>query len=446
MENDPLIWQLILQVVLIALNAVFACAEIAILSVNEQKLAKMADDGDKRARKLMKLTEQPARFLATIQVAITLAGFLGSAFAADNFAVRLVDWLLAMGVSVPKSVLNTVCVVVITLILSYFTLIFGELVPKRVAMRKTEAVAMGIAGLVSSISIIFKPIVSLLTVSTNAVLRLMHIDPNANDEQVTEEEIRLMVDAGSENGAIDEEEKELIQNVFAFDDLSAGEIATHRTDVSVLWTEESMEEWEKTIHDKRHTMYPVCGETADDVIGVLNAKDYFRLSNRSRENVMQLIRPAYFVPEGVKADVLFRNMRKERERIAIVLDEFGGMQGVITLNDLLEQLVGELEDGDDPVQEQDIIKLEENTWRISGAATLDDVVEQLDVELPVDEYETFGGYVFGNLGTIPDDGSKPSLDTEEMQIRVEQVQDHKLIRAHVTKIAKNEPAEDADGE
>lgn len=436
MENDPLIWQLILQVLLIALNAVFACAEIAILSINEQKLSKMASEGDKRAMRLSRLTSQPARFLSTIQVSITLAGFLGSAFAADNFAERLVNWLVSIRCPVPQSILHTASVVLITLILSYFTLVFGELVPKRVAMRKTEQVALGISGLVSGISVVFKPIVSLLTVSTNAVLRLMHIDPDAEDETVTEEEIRMLVDAGEENGAIDAEEKEIIQNVFAFDDLTAGEIATHRTDVSILWTEESMEEWEKIIHDKRHTMYPVCGETADDVLGLLNAKDYFRLTDKSRENVLKLIRPAYFVPEGVKADVLFRNMRKNRSRIAIVLDEFGGMQGVVTLNDLLEQLVGDLEDGDEPVQEVDIEQLDSTTWRISGAAALDDVAEQLEIELPVDEYETFGGFAFGNLGMVPEDGSKHELDTDELHIRILEVLDHKLVKAIVTKIEK----------
>jgi len=431
--TDPLIWQLILQVLLIALNAVFACAEIAILSINEQKLEKMAEDGNKRAARLARLTAQPARFLATIQVSITLAGFLGSAFAADNFAERLVNWLLGIGCSVPAGILHTVSVVLITLILSYFTLVFGELVPKRVAMRKTEQIALGVSGLVSSISVVFKPIVSLLTVSTNAVLRLMHIDPNAQDETVTEEEIRMMVDAGEENGAIDAEEKEIIQNVFAFDDLTAGEIATHRTDVSILWTEESMEEWEKIIHDKRHTMYPVCGETADDVLGLLNAKDYFRLADKSRENVLALIRPAYFVPEGVKADVLFRNMRKNRSRIAIVLDEFGGMQGVITLNDLLEQLVGDLEDGDEPVQAEEIEKIGENTWRISGSAELDEVAEQLDIELPVEDYDTFGGFAFGSLGMVPEDGSVHELDVNELHIRIEKVLDHKVVTALVTK-------------
>lgn len=438
MENDPLIWQLILQVVLIALNAIFACAEIAILSINEQKLAKMAQEGNKRAVKLARLTSEPARFLATIQVSITLAGFLGSAFAADNFAERLVVWLVGIGCPIPRSMLNTICVVLITLILSYFTLVFGELVPKRVAMRKSEAVAMGISGIVGGISTAFKPIVSLLTVSTNAVLRLMHIDPNAEDETVTEEEIRMMVDAGEENGAIDASEKEIIQNVFAFDDLTAGEIATHRTDVNVLWTEESMEEWEATIHESRHTLYPVCGETADDVLGLLNAKDYFRLDDKSRENVMNLIRPAYFVPETVKADVLFRNMRKTRNRIAIVLDEFGGMRGVITLNDLLEQIVGDLEDDDDPIQQKDVERIDSNTWSISGTATMDDVSEQLEIELPVDEYETFGGFVFGNLGMIPDDGTTDELDACDLHIRIQEVTDHKLVRALVCKLEKPE--------
>lgn len=444
MQNDPLIWQLFLQVILIALNAVFACAEIAILSVNEQKLHKQAEEGDKRAARLVRLTSQPARFLATIQVSITLAGFLGSAFAADNFAERLVNWLVGLNFPMPENVLHTISVVLITLILSYFTLVFGELVPKRLAMRKTEQISLALSGLVRSISIAFKPIVSLLTFSTNAILRLMHIDPEAEDDTVTEEEIRMMVDAGEENGAIDSEEKEIIQNVFAFDDLTAGEIATHRTDVSILWTEESMEEWEQIIHDKRHTMYPVCGETADDVLGLLNAKDYFRLEDKSRENVLKIIRPAYFVPEGVKADVLFRNMRRNRSRIAIVLDEFGGMHGVVTLNDLLEQLVGDLTDGDEPLQEEDIEQIDGNTWRINGSASLDDVAEKLHVELPVDEYDTFGGYAFGSLGMVPEDGSTHELDAGELHIEIKQVLDHKVISAIVTKAEK--PAEPEDTE
>lgn len=265
----------------------FACAEIAVISFNDNKLARLAEQGDKRAVRLARLTSQPARFLATIQVAITLAGFLGSAFAADNFSDMLTEWLVGLGVSLPASTLDTISVVLITIILSYFTLVLGELVPKRVAMRKAEALALGMSGLISFISKLFAPIVWLLTISTNALLRLIGIDPNADDEEVTEEEIRMMVDAGREKGVIDEEETEIIQNVFEFDDITAGELATHRTDIALLWTDETMEQWTATIHESRHSRYPVCDESVDNVVGVLNAKDYFRLDDKSRENVME---------------------------------------------------------------------------------------------------------------------------------------------------------------
>ena len=279
-------WLLLLQVVLIALNAVFACAEIAVLSVNEVKLSKMVSEGNRKARRLSRLTAQPARFLATIQVAITLAGFLGSAFAAENFSDPLVDWLVGLGVTIPPATLNTLAVILITLILSFFTLVFGELVPKRIAMKQSEKVALNISGLITVISKLFAPIVWLLSASTNGILRLLGIDPNEAEEQVGEEDIRMMVDASSEHGGIDHEEKEFIQNVFEFDDLTAEEIATHRTDVDLLWLDDTMDDWAETIHNTRHTRYPVCEDSADNVVGILNAKEYFRLADKSRESVM----------------------------------------------------------------------------------------------------------------------------------------------------------------
>ncbi|MBP3543678.1 MAG: HlyC/CorC family transporter, partial [Lachnospiraceae bacterium] len=278
---------LILLIILIFLNAAFASAEIAVISMKDARLKKLTEEGNSKAIKLTALTKQPARFLATIQVAITLASLLQSAFAAENFAGPLVSVLVKAGVTIPESVLRSVCVVVITLILAYFNLVFGELVPKRVAMKKAESLGLSISGLVAGISTIFKPIVWFLTVSTNGVLRLMGIDPNEADEQVNEEEILMMVDAGSEKGAIDQQEKEFIQNVFEFDDLTAKEIAVHRTEVTILWMEDPMAEWAKTIHDSRHTLYPVCEGSPDNIIGILNAKDYFRLDHKSRENVMQ---------------------------------------------------------------------------------------------------------------------------------------------------------------
>ncbi len=430
---------IILQAVLIALNAVFACAEIAVLSINETKLERMAEQGDKRAKRLVKLTGEPAKFLATIQVAITLSGFLGSAFAADNFSEPLVDWVISLGVNIPRSTLDTVAVVLITLVLSYFTLVFGELVPKRVAMKRAEALGLGISGLIGGISTVFKPIVWLLSFSTNAVLRLMGIDPNEADEQVSEEEIRMMVDAGSEKGAIDEQEKEFIQNVFEFDDLTAEEIAVHRTEVTILWTEDSMEEWAKTIHNSRHTLYPVCKGSPDNIIGILNAKDYFRLDDQCREKVMQhAVKEPFFVPETIKADVLFRKMKKTRNTMAVVLDEYGGMVGIITLSDLIEQLVGDLVDDTNAqaAAEPHIEQIDETTWAIIGNVELHDIEETLDINIGLEDVDTFTGLVFGELDMIPNDGEQNiELDFRSLHIHITLVEDHQIARATIVKPA-----------
>jgi putative hemolysin len=424
---------LLLQILLISLNAVFACAEIAVISMNDNKMAKMAAAGDRRAIRLARLTSQPARFLATIQVAITLSGFLGSAFAADNFSDRLVAWLLRIGVAIPEKTLDTLAVVLITVILSFFTLVFGELVPKRVAMRKAEKLALSMSAFIDLIARLFAPIVWLLTASTNGILRLLGIDPNAEDDEVSEEEIRMMVDVSSEKGGIDQEEKEFIQNVFEFDDLTAGDIATHRTEVSLLWMDESMAQWEETIHDSRHSLYPVCNESVDDVVGVLNAKDYFRLHDKSRDSVLRTaVRAAYFVPESVKADVLFRNMKYTRNRMAVVLDEYGGVSGIVTMNDLVEQLVGKFDDEDEtPEDVPDIERIDSKTWKIRGSALLEEVSAALGVQLPDEEYDTFGGLIFGAHGVIPEDGSNFEIETDGLVIKVIEISDHRIQKALV---------------
>ena len=446
------ILMLLLQVLLIALNAIFACAEIAVISMNDTKLDKLAEQGDKRAKRLKKLTFQPAKFLATIQVAITLSGFLGSAFAADNFAEPLVDWAVKTFdlqiTGAARASVNSAAVVVITIILSFFTLIFGELVPKRVAQRKAESLALGMSGLIYFISKLFAPLVFILTASTNGILRLLGIDPNENDESVSEEDIIMMVDAGSEKGTIDSEEQQFIQNVFEFDDLTADEISTHRTEVCLLWMEESIEEWDKTIHDSRHNLYPVCGETVDDVVGVLNTKDYFRLENKDKETVIrEAVRPAYFVPETVKADVLFKNMRQTKNFFAVVLDEYGGMHGIITLNDLIERLVGDITDAETAEEkEPDIVPLDSETWKISGIAPLPEVAEALDMELPIDEYDTFGGLVFGNYGSVPEDGTTFEIEACGLAIKVTDVKDHQIEAAIVCKAEPEEQAEEEKAE
>lgn len=443
-----ILWQLLLQVFLIALNAIFAATEIAVISVNETKLANMAAKGDKKAVRLAKLTSVPAKFLATIQVAITLSGFLGSAFAADNFATLLVDALLKAGVpESAKGVLNSVSVILITLILSYFTLVFGELVPKRVAMKKAESLALGISGLITFVSKLFAPIVWFLTISTNAILRLLGIDPNENEESVSEEEIRMMVDAGSEKGTIDEEEKELIQNVFEFDDLSADDIATHRTEIDLLWMDDSIEKWEETIHVSRHTFFPVCKDTVDNIVGILNAKDYFRLKNKSVENIMkECVKPAFFVPESVKADVLFRNMKQKKNYFAVVLDEYGGMAGIVTITDILESLVGDYDEDTITAQEEEpeISKTEDGEWQILGTALISDVEEELEISLDCEEADTFGGYIFSVLGIVPEDGEKLFVETDVLEINITEVREHRIEKTSVR--IKEKPPENEDGE
>ena len=441
--GNSIIFMILLQVVLIALNAVFACAEIAIISMNDNKMNKMAAEGNKKAKRLVKLTEEPARFLSTIQIAITLSGFLGSAFAAENFSDVLVNALVGLGVPIPAEVLESAAVVVITLILSYFTLVFGELLPKQVAMRKAEPLALGLSGLIGGIATVFKPIVNFLTFSTNSMLRLMGIDPNEEAEEVSEEEIRMMVDAGSEKGTIDHEEKEFIQNIFEFDDLSAEEIMTHRTDVTMLDLEDSMEEWKNIIYSSRHTLYPVCNGSKDEIVGILDAKSYFRLDYHDRDHVMQnAVTSAYMVPDTVKADTLFRNMRKERHGIAVILDEYGGTRGIVTINDLVDQLVGDLGNNETVVEEGYIELLEDNTWKVQGSVTLEEVSEVIGLHLDSEEYDTLSGLIFHEYGSIPKDGTCIELDLEKMNIQVLDIKEHQVETAIIQ--LKDENTENAE--
>ncbi len=433
MDNN-IFMMLSLQVLLIVLNAVFACAEIAVISLNENKLSVLADKGDKRASRLIKLTAQPARFLATIQVAITLSGFLGSAFAAENFSGLLVDAILKTGVNIPYSTLNTIMVILITIILSYFTLIFGELVPKRMAMRKPEALALGMSSIIYYISKIFAPIVWFLTLSTNSVLKLMGIDPNEEEENVSEEEIRMMVDAGSQKGIIAEEEKEFINNVFEFDDLTAGDIVTHRTDVSFLYLEDDMESWMNTIKNHPHALYPICDETADRVVGIFNTREFFVLDDKSFDNVMKnAVTEPYFVPEGVGADVLFRNMKATKNKIAVVLDEHGGMIGIITLVDLIEELVGDLGDLGSQLNENlPIKKIGDNTYMVSGNTLMEDILEEMGIEHESEERQNLNSYVFEILGEIPSDGTAFQLESECLNVKVTKVRRHRIESAIIS--------------
>ncbi len=432
----------ILQVILIFLNAIFASAEIAVVSMSEIKLQKMKKDGNKKAVRLLNLTANPARFLATIQVAITLAGFLGSAYAADNFAKPLVAVLLTLGWGISENALNGICVFLITLIIAYFSIVFGELVPKRVAMQKKEGIALGMSGVLLVVSKVFRPIVWLLTASTNGMLKLLGIGTDAQEE-VTEEEIRMMVAAGSEKGTIDLEENELIQNVFEFNDIPLEEICTHRVDVIWLSTEDDIEEWDKAIYETRHNFYPVCVESRDGIIGVLDAKEYLRLKDRSKENIMkQAVDKPFFVPENMKADVLLSKMKQKGNYFAVLVDEYGGMSGIVTMRDIFELLVGDLLEAGEEDRGDEITNIGKDEWIIQGAASLDEVAEVLEIELPLEDYDTFSGYICGTLGAVPDDGVTFELETDDLSIQVQQVQERRILEAIVIKKEETEEQEE----
>jgi putative hemolysin len=416
-------------------NAVFACAEIALISLNENKLEKLSVSGNKKAKRLLALTREPAKFLAVIQVGITLAGFLGSAFAAENFSGKLTGWLVAQGVKIPAATLANISLVLITIILSFFTLVLGELVPKRVAMAKADALAFAMAGFILFISRVFAPVVWLLTKSTNGLLRVLGIDPNAGDSVLTEDEIRLMIDMGSARGIIKNAEKEILHNVFEFDNKTAGEVMTHRRDAGILWLEDPDDAWEKTIIESRHSYYPVCGKSTDDIAGILSARDYLCLKDRRRETVMQkALRPAQLVPTSVKIDALLRKMKKNRNHFAVVLDEHGAVMGIVTMNDLLEELVGELEDDSTVPPERPLIESAgPGVWKISGAAPLDKAARELGVVLPLEKYETFAGFVFSLLGYIPEDGQEAELAAFGLKIKILELRERRLEKALVTK-------------
>lgn len=432
MAGASLFWLFLLQLTFILMNAVFASAEIAVLTMNSHKLNRLAAQGDKRARRLVKLTAQPSGFLATIQVGITLINLLSSAVATENFSGRLTNWLVEWGLALPRVVVSIIAVVIITLLLTYFTVLLGELIPKRIALERAERIALGMSGLIYVVARIFTPVVWLFTASTNRLLRLVGVDPHGIKIEDAEEEIRLMLDLGKEQGTILPTEQSMIQNIFEFDDISAGEIMTHRIEVSLLWLDESDEEWERTIIESRHSLYPVCSESPDQIVGVLSTNAYLRLNDRSRQNVLaKAVQPAFFVPESVRADVLFRTMQKTRNHFAVVVDEYGGMSGIITMNDLLEQLVGELEDDKTAlVEAPPIERIDSRTWRISGIAPLDDVARQLGTTLPRD-FETFGGFVFGLLGSVPPDGSTPELEEHGLVIKVTKIEKRRLVSAVV---------------
>lgn len=440
-----------LQVLLILINAFFAATEIAVISLNDNRLRRQAESGDKTSAALLKIAQEPNAFLSTIQIGITLAGYIGAAFAAENFSDRLVDFAMRtfQFADSARGTVNSVSVLLITIILSFFTLAFGELVPKRIAMQKPEPVARFACGIIKGISVVMRPVIWLLSKLTNGILRILGIDPTADPEEVSEEEILYMVDVGEEKGAIEASEKEMIANIFEFNNTTAADVMVHRTDAQFLWADDSEETILSVIRESGFSRFPVCGEDTDDVLGILITRDFLlNLSLPEPRPFDELLRTPYFVPESVRADVLFRNMQSNKTHMAIVVDEHGGTGGLVTMEDLLEEIVGNIYDESDKQDEYEITPLSDGHWRIAGSATLSDIADEIGVELPEsDEFDTLNGLIVDKLSYIPDDGTCPALTVDKLNIQVEQVQDRRIEWAIVSlqrpELALAETTEDA---
>lgn len=410
--------QLLLQLILILLNAFFAATEIAVISLNEKKVRARAEDGDKKAVKMLKMIEEPTRFLSTIQIGITLAGFLGSAFAADNFAERLSAFAVS-AYNIPtayQETVNTVSVIVITLILSFFTLVLGELVPKRVAMRHKEKLAEVVCGAISALAVVLKPIIWLLTVSTNTVLKLMGIDPNEKEEPVSEEDIVIMLDAGANEGTLDENNIEYIKNVFRLDNLTAADVMTHRKAVTFISSNATSEEILSTIREEGYSRIPVYSDTVDRVVGILHTKEYLLKCNEPGFALEQVMLEATYVPESIHLDLVLKDMQKKHNHMVIVVDEYGITSGIVTIEDVLEELVGEIWDEQDE-EIKSIDKIDDETYCVRCDMSVDEFVKVFDIELTQEtDATTVNGWLIENSGNIPKEGYVLSLDKLEITV------------------------------
>ena len=425
--------QLFILAILIFLNAYFAASEIAYISLNDAKIEKQAKEGNKKAKQIEKMLKTPSKFLATIQIGITLAGFLSSAFASDAFAEKLAPILYQVMPFLSLGVWKAISIILITIILSFFTLVFGELVPKRLAMKHYEKIAFGTIGVIRAISIVTSPFVKLLTTVTNGISKLFGVEEN-EEELVTEEEIKMMVDQGEEKGTIKEEERELINNVFEFNDITVSEIMRHRKDIFAVDINISKEELLEEISEEeyRYSRIPVYDETIDEIKGILYVKDVLKNINKKTFKLKNVIKDAYFISQNRLINEVFKEMQKNKTQIAIIIDEYGGTAGLITMEDILEELVGDIYDEYDE-EEKEFEKIDENTYLLNGSMTIYDVNKLLDSKIPEGDYDTLSGYLQDKLGRIPEDEETPIIDTESVTYKIEEYEDKRILKVKACK-------------
>ncbi|WP_166245052.1 hemolysin family protein [Paenibacillus turpanensis] len=425
--------EILILLVLIVLNAFFAASEIALISLNDNKVKAMAESGHKKAKLLQNLLSEPSRFLATIQIGITLAGFLASAFAAESFAGRLAAFLHSAGVPLALPLLETISVVLITLLLSYFTLVLGELVPKRIAMQKAEPIAMFAVTPLTILLKVSAPFVKLLTLSTNVLVRLAGVNPDENKEQITEEEIRMMVDVGNENGTIQANEKLMINNIFEFDNKTVSDIMTHRSNVIGIPVELPLKQVAKLVNEEKYTRFPVYEGSIDQIVGILHVKDLFSVIENHQEadfDIRSIIREPYLIPTSKKIDILFKELQVNKVHIAVAIDEYGGTAGIVTIEDVIEEIVGNIFDEHDE-EEKELDQIDESTYLVKGLINLRTLREYLAIDLPYEEFDTLSGFLIGQLGRIPVNGENPVVEVGGAKFFVEEADERKIAKVKI---------------
>ena len=425
--------QIIILIILIALNAFFAASEIAFISLNDAKIEKQAKEGNKKAKQIQKMLKTPSKFLATIQIGITLAGFLSSAFASDTFADILAPMLNNLVPAISIGIWRNISIIIITIILSFFTLVFGELVPKRLAMKNYEKISFATIGIIRGISLVTAPFVKLLTWVTNGISKIFGVGEN-EEETITEEEIKMMVDQGEEKGTIKEEERELINNVFEFNDITVSEIMTHRKDIFAVDINISKEELieELSQEEYRYSRIPVYDETIDEIKGIIYVKDILKNINKKSFKVKNIVKDAYFISQNRLINEVFKELQKNKKQLAIILDEYGGTAGIVTMEDILEELVGDIFDEYDK-EELEYEKIDENTYFLSGSMTIYDVNKLLDAKIPDGDYDTISGFLQEKLGRIPEDEETPIIDTEKVTYKIEEYEDKRILKVKACK-------------
>ncbi len=441
-DDTGLLGQILLLVLLIFANAFCAASEMAVVSLNEPKIKRMAEDGNKQAAKLLKLTANSSRFLATIQIGVTLAGFLSSASAAQSFAGPLASVLGFLPVN--AATLESIATVLITIILSYFSLVFGELVPKKLALQRAEGLALAVVDVLLVLSALFRPVVWFLSISTNLVARLMGLNPHADDTPVTEEDILSMVDEGEESGVLEESAKDMITNIFDFKDTTVSELMTHRTEVIAVEDTASVEDVIRVALDEGYSRIPVYHNDIDNIKGILHVKDLLRfVGNRADHiSITDLMHDVHFVPEVKRCDDLFTEMTEHKIQMAVVCDEYGGTSGIITMEDLLESIVGSIQDEYDNEQEE-IEQLTENTFTVEGTTSIDEVSDLIDEDLPEGDYDTIAGFMVDQLGYIPTPDEHPVVEFGDCIFTVLELDDQRIALIHIERRPKDFPDADA---